>query len=80
MEVKTTNGWERTPFYVTRNELAVAEAYRDDWRLMRPWNFASAPRAFELRPPLRSACVADGDELSGQLSITISPTARDPST
>lgn len=25
IEVKTTNGWERTPFYISRNELAVAE-------------------------------------------------------
>ncbi len=24
IEVKTTNGWERTPFYISRNELAVA--------------------------------------------------------
>lgn len=54
IEVKTTNGWERTPFHITRNELAVAEAYRDDWLLVRLWNFARAPRAFELRPPLEA--------------------------
>jgi len=52
IEVKTTNGWERTPFYITRNELAVSEAHRDDWRLVRIWNFAREPQAFELRPPL----------------------------
>ena len=52
IEVKTTNGWERTPFYITRNELTVAEAHREDWRLVRLWNFAREPRAFELRPPL----------------------------
>jgi hypothetical protein len=23
IEVKTTNGWERTPFHISRNELAV---------------------------------------------------------
>jgi hypothetical protein len=28
IEVKTTNGWERTPFYISRNELAVAEERR----------------------------------------------------
>jgi hypothetical protein len=54
IEVKTTNGWERTPFHVTRNELAVAEAHRDDWRLVRLWNFAREPRAFELQPPLEA--------------------------
>lgn len=52
IEVKTTNGWERTPFHITRNELAVAEERRNDWRLVRLWNFAREPQAFELRPPL----------------------------
>ncbi len=52
IEVKTTNGWERTPFHITRNELAVAEEHRNEWRLFRLWNFAREPRAFELRPPL----------------------------
>jgi hypothetical protein len=31
IEVKTTNGWERTPFYISRNELAVAEERRSEW-------------------------------------------------
>ncbi len=52
IEVKTTNGWERTPFYISRNELAVAEERRGEWLLLRLWNFARAPRAFELHPPL----------------------------
>jgi len=30
IEVKTTNGWERTPFHISRNELAVATTRRDD--------------------------------------------------
>jgi hypothetical protein len=55
IEVKTTNGWERTPFQITRNELAVSEAcHHKDWRLVRLWNFAREPRAFELRPPLKA--------------------------
>ena len=54
IEVKTTNGWERTPFYITRNELAVADARHEHWRLVRLWNFAQKPRAFELRPPLEA--------------------------
>lgn len=52
IEVKTTNGWERTPFYISRNELAVADAHRQDWCLLRLWNFSRTPKAFELRPPL----------------------------
>jgi len=54
IEVKTTNGWERTPFHITRNELAVAEERRGKWRLVRLWNFAREPKAFELRPPLEA--------------------------
>ncbi|BBK43436.1 hypothetical protein STVA_34560 [Allostella vacuolata] len=46
IEVKTTNGWERTPFHITSNELAIAEARRKDWRLVRLWHFAREPRAF----------------------------------
>lgn len=54
VEVKTTNGWERTPFMISRNELAVAEERRSDWCLVRLWNFSRDPQAFELRPPLDS--------------------------
>ena len=52
IEVKTTNGWERTPFHISRNELAVAEERRAEWSLFRLWNFARVPQAFELHPPL----------------------------
>lgn len=52
IEVKTTNGWERTPFQITRNELAVAEEKRTEWCLFRLWNFSREPKAFELHPPL----------------------------
>jgi hypothetical protein len=52
IEVKTTNGWERTPFFISRNELAVADERRSEWCLIRLWNFSREPRAFELRPPL----------------------------
>ncbi|PVB59564.1 hypothetical protein DCO57_21635 [Labrenzia sp. 011] len=54
IEVKTTNGWERTPFHISRNELDVAEARRDDWYLFRLYEFAREPKAFELRPPLEA--------------------------
>lgn len=54
IEVKTTNGWERTPFHISRNELAVADLNRDSWTLFRLWNFSWEPRAFELRPQLNT--------------------------
>jgi hypothetical protein len=52
IEVKTTNGWDRTPFHISANELSVAEERRESWCLFRLWNFARDPKAFELYPPL----------------------------
>ncbi|MCV0429132.1 MAG: DUF3883 domain-containing protein, partial [Roseibium sp.] len=54
IEVKTTNGWERTPFHISRNELDVAETRQNDWYLFRLYEFAQSPKAFELRPPLEA--------------------------
>ena len=52
IEVKTTNGWERTPFYISRNELVVAEERRKEWYLFRLYRFSRDAKAFELHPPL----------------------------
>ena len=52
LEVKTTNGWERTPFHISRNELRVADEQRDSWVLFRIHSFSRKPQAFEIRPPL----------------------------
>lgn len=54
IEVKTTNGWDRTPFHISRNELAVADERRSEWCLLRLWNFSREARAFELFPPLEA--------------------------
>lgn len=54
IEVKTTNGWERTPFHITRNELSAADQCRNEWCLFRLWNFSRQPKAFELYPPLEA--------------------------
>ncbi|QIE44887.1 DUF3883 domain-containing protein [Pseudohalocynthiibacter aestuariivivens] len=54
IEVKTTHGWERTPFHISRNELEVAEERREHWHLLRVYEFARDPKAFELRPPLQA--------------------------
>lgn len=54
VEVKTTNGWERSPFYLSRNEINVANDNRDSWHLVRLWNFVREPKAYALRPPLEN--------------------------
>jgi len=52
IEVKTTNGSARTPFFLSRNERALAEERPADWRLYRVHEFSKRPRIFELAPPL----------------------------
>ena len=55
IEVKTTTGGRMTPFYLTRNEHALAEERLDAFRLMRVYSFVRDARMFEIRPPLADA-------------------------
>jgi len=55
IEVKTTNGGARTPFFLTRNEHEVSEARSDVWRLYRVHLFAQRPSVYTLTPPLAQA-------------------------
>lgn len=57
LEVKTTMGHRRTPFYLSLNEKEFAEERADALRIFRLYDFASAPRAFELAPPLENRLV-----------------------
>lgn len=52
IEVKTTNGSARTPFYLSRNEREVADARPTEWRIYRVHLFARDPRVFTIAPPL----------------------------
>lgn len=52
IEVKTTNGPARTPFFLTRNEIEVAAERPADWRIYRVHCFANDPRIFTIAPPL----------------------------
>ena len=52
LEVKTTTGAGGTPFFITRNELRVADENPEKYRIVRLYNFNTKRRAFELQPPL----------------------------
>ncbi len=52
IEVKTTTGSARTPFYLSRNERYVAEERPDQWRIYRVHLFVKEPRIFKVSPPL----------------------------
>ena len=59
IEVKTTNGGAKTPFFLTRNEKALADERPEAFRLYRVFEFAQAPRLFTLEAPLERALVLD---------------------
>ncbi|MGD0850232.1 DUF3883 domain-containing protein [Bradyrhizobium sp.] len=52
IEVKTTNGAARTPFFLSENECQRAAASAESWRLYRVHSFAQNPRIFLIVPPL----------------------------
>lgn len=71
IEMKTTNGAAVTPFFITRNELAVASDRIDYWHLYRVHHFAQQPRIFTVRPPLENVLRLDPETWRaspGQLS------------
>jgi hypothetical protein len=56
IEVKTTKYGQETPFFVSRNELAVSESRRDRYHLYRLYAFRAAPRLFILDGALSKSC------------------------
>lgn len=52
IEVKTTNGSARTPFFLSRNEHELAMERPADWRIYRVHEFAKDARIFTIAPPL----------------------------
>lgn len=55
LEIKTTNGSARTPFFLSRNERDMATERPNDWCLYRVHLFANTPRIFVITPPLEDA-------------------------
>jgi hypothetical protein len=55
IEVKTTNGSARTPFFISRNECALAQERPSDWCIYRVHLFATEPHIFTITPPLESS-------------------------
>jgi hypothetical protein len=55
IEVKTTNGSARTPFFLSRNERELATERPSDWCIYRVHLFAKDARIFTVAPPLESA-------------------------
>lgn len=54
IEVKTTNGAARTPFFLSRNECELATERPTEWIIYRVHLFARQPRIFTILPPLEN--------------------------
>lgn len=59
VEVKTTSFGDRTPFFISANELRFARAQPQSFRLCRLFDFRKAPRMFELAGPVEQHCQLD---------------------
>ncbi|WP_417769407.1 protein NO VEIN domain-containing protein [Stappia sp.] len=59
IEVKTTVGSKRTPFFITRNEMEFSREASDSYSLVRLFDFRRSPKAFLMTHPIeRSAIVS----------------------
>lgn len=54
IEVKTTNGAARTPFFLSRTEFDLSIERPSDWYIYRVHLFSGRPRIFTISPPLDS--------------------------
>ncbi|MET3336699.1 MULTISPECIES: DUF3883 domain-containing protein [Bradyrhizobium] len=55
LEIKTTCGHERTPFWLTKREVEVAAERKDKYRVRRVFHFRNHGQMFEIAPPLEGA-------------------------
>jgi hypothetical protein len=56
IEVKTTRYGKETPFYISRNEVAVSATRTDEYPLYRVFQFGPAPRLFQLAGSISESC------------------------
>lgn len=59
IEVKTTAFGKETPFFVSRNELALSQEAHDTFHLYRRFGFRRRPQLFDLSGRLESHCKLD---------------------
>lgn len=57
LEVKTTVGHNRTPFFLTKNERDFAEVAVDQFRIFRIYDWGMDPKAFMIKPPLNNQLI-----------------------
>lgn len=68
IEVKATPGGRTSPFFVTRNELALSQERPDHFRLYRLYEITKTPRMFKLRPPIEQAVTLEPETWRARVS------------
>lgn len=59
LEVKTTVGHKRTPFFLSRNERDFAEEASERFRIFRLYEWGKEPKAFLIKPPLENSLILE---------------------
>jgi hypothetical protein len=67
IEVKTTRGGSRTPFFVSSNELTAATDLGAQYRLYRVYEYGAKPHIFVLRAPLADFVDLDAVQYAARL-------------
>ncbi len=57
IEVKTTIGSKRTPFFITRNEMEFSREAGDSYSLVRLFDFRRNPKAFLMTHPIEKSAI-----------------------
>ena len=68
IEVKTTAWGKKTPFFITRNELAFSKEYKDAFHLYRLFEFRKQPKMFDLPGSVERHCLLDPVAFVGRFS------------
>jgi hypothetical protein len=68
IEVKTTSFGKRTPFFVSRNELACSKDRPTEYHLYRVFDFRHNPRLFGLPGPIDVSCWLQPSQFVGRVA------------
>lgn len=68
IEVKTTSFGRRTPFFVTRGELACSRDRPREYQLYRLYEFRRSPRMFGFAGPIDQACLLEAAIFTAQVA------------
>jgi hypothetical protein len=66
--VKTTSFGKRTPFYISRNELACSKDRPKEYHLYRLFEFRRSPRLFGLPGPIDVSCQLTPSQFIGRVA------------